>query len=174
MKIVKKEPELYYFMDDGKIPNNKFPLLLYREVFSEKGEKGAKGMEELFANNNWTNSWRNGIYHYHHYHSTAHEVLGIYEGTALLKLGGEEGNEIHVTAGDIIVIPAGVGHKNIRSKNLEVIGAYAGGRDWDVLKGNEGERPKADENIAGVPFPDSDPVWGTEGGLINLWKVQAR
>lgn len=82
------QPEELYFKDDGMIPNSKFPLLIYRNVFTEGDKKGAAWLEKLFASNNWTNSWRNGIFSYHHYHSTSHEALGIYSGNALVHLGG--------------------------------------------------------------------------------------
>ena len=163
------EPEQFFFKDDGKIPNSKYPLLLYRNAFALRDSKGAKWLEEHFASNNWTNSWRNGVYSFHHYHSTSHEVLGVYEGTALLQLGGEQGEKVQVAAGDIIVIPAGVGHKNLGSEGLGIVGAYPDGRDWDVNKGLPGERPKADENIAALPIPGKDPLLGTDGGVPVLW-----
>lgn len=163
------DPAKFYFKDDGKIPNSKFPLLLYRNAFTERNRAGAEWLEKKFATNNWTNSWRNGVYSFHHYHSTSHEVLGIYSGTALLHLGGELGNKIEVHAGDIIVIPAGVGHKNLGSENLGVVGAYPEGRNWDLNRGLEGERPRADQNIAGLPIPSTDPLLGKDGGLISHW-----
>lgn len=164
------EPEKYYFKDDGKIPNNKLPLLLYKNVFSKTGSEGADWLEKRFSENNWTNSWRNGVYDFHHYHSITHEVLGIYSGTALLHLGGEEGEKIEVSAGQVLVIPAGVGHKKIESDNFRVVGAYPDGRDYDMNRGEEGERPKADKNIALVPVPDADPVLGKDEGLPKIWK----
>lgn len=164
-----KQPEKFYFKDDGKIPNSKLPLLLYRNAFSERGEDGAFWLEETFAANNWTNSWRNGIYGFHHYHSTSHEVLGVYSGTALVHLGGEQGEKVDVKAGDIIIIPAGVGHKKLGSDNLGIVGAYPEGRSYDLNKGMAGERPKADENIAALPVPDTDPLLGNNGGLTDLW-----
>jgi uncharacterized protein YjlB len=163
------QPEKHFFKDDGQIPNSKFPLLLYQGAFSQRDRAGALWLEERFAQNNWTNAWRNGIYPYHHYHSTTHEVLGIYAGTALLHLGGEQGKKVEVQAGDIIIIPAGVGHKNLGSKNLGVVGAYPDGRSWDVNRGVPGERPKADENIAALPIPPTDPLMGKEQGLPKMW-----
>lgn len=164
------EMEKLYFQDDGKIPNSKFPLLLYRNAFAERERAGAAWLEQQFATHNWTNSWRNGIYSFHHYHSTSHEVLGIYAGTALLHLGGEEGQKVKVSAGDVIVIPAGVGHKNLESNNLGVVGAYPDGRSWDLLRGLEEERPQADKNIAALPIPATDPFLGKNEGLTQVWQ----
>ncbi len=158
-----------YFKDDGKIPNNKLPLILYRDAYEARGTGGASWLERRFSKNNWTNSWRNGIYSFHHYHSTSHEVLGVYSGTALVHLGGENGEKVEIQAGDIIIIPAGVGHKNLGSKNLGVVGAYPDGRSWDLNRGLPGERPQADRNIATLPIPTADPLLGAKDGIIDIW-----
>src|SRR5260221_270285 len=121
-------PEKLLFKDDGKIPNSKFPLLVYRNAFDARGTDGAAWLEQKFAANNWTNSWRNGIYPFHHYHSTSHEVLGIYSGSVLVHLGGEQGQKVEVRAGDILVILAGVGRKNLDTDGLWVVGAYPDGK----------------------------------------------
>ncbi len=163
------KPQELLFKDDGNIPNSKYPLLLYKNAFCARDDEGAEWLEKHFAGNNWTNSWRNGIYSFHHYHSTSHEVLGVYQGTALLHLGGEQGNKVRVSAGDIIVIPAGVGHKNLESDGLGIVGAYPDGRNWDVNRGLPGERPKTDENIAALPKPATDPFLGKNDGLKKIW-----
>jgi uncharacterized protein YjlB len=163
------QPNIFYFKDDGIIPNSKYPLLVYHKAFTARGSEGAAWLEETFAANNWTNSWRNGIYSFHHYHSISHEVLGIYSGSALVHMGGEKGKQLTIEAGDIIVIPAGVGHKNIHSENLGVVGAYPDGHTWDLLRGEPGDRPQADQNIAAVPLPSRDPLLGKEG-LQKTWK----
>jgi uncharacterized protein YjlB len=165
------QPEAFYFSDDGSIPNSKYPLLVYRNVFSKEGEAGAEWLEKTFASNHWTNSWRNGVYSFHHYHSISHEVLGIYSGSALLHLGGEHGKKVDVHAGDIIVIPAGVGHKNLGDEgNFGVVGAYPDGRNYDLKKGAPEDRPQVLENIAAVPFPSNDPLYGKDRGLRLLWQ----
>lgn len=164
------EARHYQFEDDGRIPNSVFPLVVYKGAF-EPVEALADVMEEAFAKNNWTNAWRNGVYPYHHYHSTSHEVLGVYKGSAQLQLGGDNGKAVEVQAGDVMVIPAGTGHKKIAaSDDFAVIGAYPDGREYDLLTGEEGERPRADERIAQVPFPENDPVHGNKGGILELWK----
>ncbi len=163
-------PDRYYFKDDGKIPNNKLPLILYKHAFDSGGSEGASWLEQRFAKNNWTNSWRNGIYAFHHYHSTSHEVLGIYSGSARLHLGGEAGEILQVAAGDVIIIPAGVGHKNLGSQGLGVVGAYPDGRSWDLNRGLPGERPQADKNIVTLPIPDNDPLLGPDNGIKKIWR----
>lgn len=164
-------PETYRFADDGTIPNSRYPLLLYRNVFSARGTAGATWLERRFADNNWTNAWRNGIFSYTHYHSLSHEVLGIYSGSAQVQLGGEQGKTVHLQAGDVVVIPAGVGHKNLgASADFGVVGAYPDGRTFDVLRGQPGDRPKANQTIAALPLPGTDPLLGASGGVRQLWK----
>jgi uncharacterized protein YjlB len=164
------QPRTIFFKDDGVIPNSKYPVLLYHRVRDLNARDPASQVQEHFASYDWTNSWVNGIYTFHHYHSTSHEVLGIYRGSASVRLGGEKGQTFTVQAGDVLVIPAGVGHKNLgSSEDFGVIGAYPGGRQWDLLTGQPGERPKADENIAALPIPETDPVYGPIGPLGKLW-----
>jgi len=157
------------FKDDGKIPNSSLPLLIYKNVFSEE-KADADFIKKHFEDRNWSNSWKNGVYDYHHYHSSTHEVIGVYSGFATIQFGGENGDKISIEEGDAVAIPAGVGHKLIEaSDDFGVVGAYPGGMDYDIMKGEDGERPKADDNIKNVPIPESDPVYGKVEGLLSLW-----
>jgi uncharacterized protein YjlB len=157
--------------DDGTYPNNeRLPLLVYQGVLNLSEDNPAGSIEDLFAANGWGSSWRNGIYGYHHYHSTAHEVLGVYSGSARVQFGGEHGVTLSVSPGDVVIIPAGVAHKNLgASQNFRVVGAYPRGQSWDMNYGNADERPRADQNIARVPLPGSDPVYGADGPLFDHW-----
>jgi uncharacterized protein YjlB len=164
------QPGRILFEDDGSIPNSRYAVLVYRGAIDLDDRDPASSMEKRFASNHWTDSWRNGIYPFHHYHSTSHEVLGIYRGSATVRLGGEHGQDFFVEAGDVIVIPAGVGHKNLgASEHFGVVGAYPSGRRWDVLRGRPGERPQADQNIAVIPTPTEDPLYGSDGPLKKIW-----
>ncbi len=164
------EPVSIVFQDDGLIPNSRLAVLLYRAAIQLDNQDPASSLEQRFAANHWTNSWRNGIYSFHHYHSMSHEVLGIYEGSAKVRLGGEQGQDFVIKAGDVIVIPAGVGHRNMGASHpFGVVGAYPEGRGYDLLRGRAGERPQADENIAAVPTPNEDPIFGLEGPLKRIW-----
>jgi uncharacterized protein YjlB len=157
--------------DDGIFPNSRFPLIVYPGVMSLPVRDPASGFESLFESNRWGGSWRNGVYGFHHYHSAAHEVLGCYGGHARIQLGGENGIIVEVNRGDVVVIPAGVAHKNLASsRDFGIVGAYPFGQAPDMNYGKPGERPRADQNIAEVPLPEADPVYGAEGPLGSLWK----
>ena len=162
-------PETIYLEDDGIIPNSVLPLLVYTRAFAMDVTAGQ--VELRFAENDWSNSWRNGIFPYHHYHSISHEVLGCYNGSAIVQMGGESGTVLKIGKGDVLVIPAGVGHKLIQEfDDFHVVGAYPGGANYDVLKAEKANRPKADANIAKIPIPGKDPVTGARGGLNVLWR----
>jgi len=165
------QPTQLNFKGDGIFPNSALPLLFYPRAITPDGKESASIFEEYFAENDWTNSWRDGIYSFAHYHSTSHEVLGISSGSANLRLGGDHGKTVEVNAGDVIVIPAGVAHQNISAgDDFGVVGAYPGGRSWDLLRGLPGERPEADHNIEAVPMPENDPIYGSDGPLRQIWK----
>lgn len=156
--------------DDGVFPNNELPLLLYQNAVRLPPRDPASAFEQLFTAHAWGKSWRNGIYSYHHYHSTAHEVLGVFSGTATVQLGGDGGITQQLRAGDVVLIPAGVAHKNLgASDDFGVVGAYPAGQNWDMNYGKPGERPRADDNIARVPLPNVDPVYGANGPLTEHW-----
>jgi len=163
--------QTHYLKDDGTIPNNPLPMLVYPAAVNISGTDPAAAFEELFAKNRWTGgSWRNGIYPFPHYHSTAHEVLGMASGTAKVRLGGENGVVLNMQAGDVVLLPAGVGHQNLgASADLLVVGAYPPDQDWDLCRGADGERPHVLDNIQNVPLPPSDPVCGNEGGTNEYW-----
>ncbi len=163
--------DTYVFNDNGLIPNNSLPLIVRQGAIRPSNPDPAKAFENTFQKNGWTNSWRNGIHPYHHYHSTAHEVLGIASGSATVRFGGEDGELVGLTAGDVVVIPAGVGHALINSNgDLLVVGAYADGRDWDEIRDDPHAIAAARQRIAQVPLPDADPVDGPDGPLVKLWR----
>ena len=89
------QPETYRFADDGCFPNSRLPLLVYRNVFAYD----PADMTREFADNGWSNAWRDGIFTYHHFHSIAHEVLGIARGSVRVMLGGASGQTVAVRAG---------------------------------------------------------------------------
>ena len=158
--------------DDGVFPNNALlPLLAYRGAVDLPARDAAAGFETLFTANLWPSAWRNGVYGFHHYHSTAHEVLGVYSGSATVQLGGDKGITLTIARGDVLVIPAGVAHRNLGSSDdFRVVGGYPTGQHWDTCYGKPHERPGADHRIRAVYLPQCDPVYGTSGPLVERWK----
>ena len=163
------EPEILELGPGTRVPNNVLPVLVYRGV----GPHDGSAMLKLFGRNKWSNGWRNGIYSFHHFHSTSHEVLGIARGEVTVRLGGETGRDMALQAGDVAVLPAGTGHKRLSAAgDLEVVGAYPEGCDWDLIRADDVDDAllqKAIASITGLSCPRSDPVFGEAGTLIGLW-----
>jgi uncharacterized protein YjlB len=164
--------ETHRFEDDGGIPNSPLPVVVYHEV---EAAHQAGSCEALFAHNGWLGAWRDGIFSFHHFHSTAHEVLGIVAGEATVVLGGPGGGRFEVRPGDVLVLPAGTGHSNAGSSgDLLVIGAYPDGMEWDIRRGDPAEHDEVLANISAVLLPSADPVHGPEGPLRELWQPPSR
>ncbi len=160
------EPEAFYCQDDGRFPNSRLPALVYRHALPPD----RRAMAEAFAANGWSNAWLDGIFTYHHFHSITHEVLGIASGAVRVMLGGSGGRTVAMEAGDVVVIPAGVAHRNVgQSVDLAVVGAYPGGADTDTRRGDAAEYQAAKRAAAAVSPGVSDPVTGGEGALASMW-----
>ncbi|MBV9569076.1 MAG: hypothetical protein JO172_13155 [Hyphomicrobiales bacterium] len=170
----KGQVETASFKDDGRVPNSPLPVIIHRGAIEPDAEDPARAFERKFAEHDWRGSWRWNIFTFHHYHSTSHEVLGIAVGHAILRLGGRKGRDFKVAAGDVIVLPAGTGHKRIdASKGFLVVGAYPQGRDRDLIKPyatSAAVHDAALSRIASVPLPKTDPVQGKDGVLPRLWR----
>jgi uncharacterized protein YjlB len=79
---------------------------------------------------------------------------------------------VSVRAGDVIVIPAGVGHCNKgESAGFLVVGAYPGGGKYDIKRGDPAEYQDAVRAVTSVAIPEKDPVSGGGGPLARLWKT---
>ena len=171
MKDQNIEVEEYYFEDDGRIPNNAgLPLLVYPRTLAEE-ERDPSSCKERLSRNGWGGAWVDGVFSYHHYHSNAHEVLAVVSGFAGLTFGGPGGVTVDVAAGDVVVIPAGVGHcKAYSHGGFQVIGAYPKGQEgYDLKTGEPNERPQVLENIRQTPLPQSDPLFGGKDPLPGRW-----
>lgn len=166
------QPQTFVFQPGNLIPNHpRWPLLLYRGVLQDKeaSRVDAKKAEALLSENGWVGLWRNGIYPYHHYHTTSHEVLVVTYGEAHVTFGGPQGETVALHTGDVAVLPAGTGHCCLSARrDFEVVGAYPTGQEaWDLERNAPSEA--ALRRIAELPRPSADPVYGVEGPLLRLW-----
>jgi uncharacterized protein YjlB len=160
-------------------PSLLLPVLLYRGAFGAPrlaghhaaGETAARTIEKTFALHRWSWGWRDGIYDYHHYHSTAHEVLGCFSGRATVQLGGPHGPHVVLATGDVLVLPAGAAHKRVTaSSDFRVVGAYERGRSYDMQLGDPDARRSSEQRMREVPAPEFDPVYGDGGPLLRAWR----
>ncbi|MEO8404258.1 MAG: cupin domain-containing protein [Chitinophagaceae bacterium] len=165
------QPKEYFLKDTGAFPNNKLPVLYYEQVLDIPTLFPAHSIKKLFTEHDWTNNWESGIYTYNHYHSNTHEAMGVIKGRTVLLLGGENGVRITLKKGDLLVIPAGVAHRNEgKEKDVICIGGYPEGKEYDMNYGKPEERPVVDKNIANTPLPLTGPLAGKEDALISIWK----
>ncbi|MGI9336871.1 MAG: cupin domain-containing protein [Gammaproteobacteria bacterium] len=152
------------------IPNNpRCALIAYRAAAAPAGSDPASVFESLFASNGWGGGWRNGIFSFHHFHSTAHEVLGVYSGSARVQFGGEGGLTLDIETGDVVIVPAGVGHKQLSASKLGIVGAYPRGQSADLCRPDARALAQRTHQVASVRCPDRDPVCGANGPLRQLW-----
>ena len=161
------------FDDDGETPNNSnLPMVVYRKAIALDGERDpAVPFERAFARHGWGDGWRNGIHSFRHFHTGAHEALGIARGRATVEFGGAKGQTLTVEAGDVVVLPAGTGHRRISSSSdLLVVGAYPRGSRVDQNRPGDIDHAQAIAAIASVAVPPMDPVYGATGPLKELWK----
>lgn len=153
-------------------PNSKLPVVVYKKVTSsDDAMEVADFIQGKFYDNGWRNSWRNGLYDFHHYHSNTHEALGIYQGWVEVQLGGLNGDVVKLEQGDVAIIPAGVAHKNVnQSSDFSVLGAYPNSRFPNMRYGKPGEVSSAVKEVENVPLPTTDPFYGADGKLLDFWK----
>src|SRR3954452_8919682 len=151
-----------------RIPNHpSFPVLIYHEV--EAASEGPDAARAGFAAHDWGGSWVDRVFEFHPFPSTSHEALAVVAGAATLELGGPQGEAFDVVAGDVLVLPAGTGHRRATARaGFPVVGAYpAGQEDYDLLRGESAEEVEAARaRIAALPAPPDDPVGG-EG--VGRW-----
>lgn len=162
------EPEALILGANGRIPNSDLPVLIYRSAL--EGDDLEADFKKLFHQNHWGGTWALGIYGYHHFHSNAREALGVAAGSATLVLGGEGSAPVVVEKGDVLLLPAGTGHRRIKdSWDFWVVGAYPRGQEnYDEFT-DQAMCTNCAFRLRAVPLPKADPLYGRTGPLIQLW-----
>ena len=166
------EVETFSLASDGDIPNNPLPLVVYRRALAPE-LRTPSGCQALFARNQWGGNWVDGIFDYWHFHVTGHEALGCVAGSAEVGFGGDSGIAVTFRAGDVVAIPAGVGHKRLSEKRdgFTVVGGYPPGQSGAITRPGDLPLAEARRAIAALALPRADPVAGTQGKLMAAWNV---
>jgi uncharacterized protein YjlB len=170
--IRRRKPNAVMFDDDGIIPNNpRLPLIVYRGAVDLDHEGFDPGtiVDAVFESNDWGRSWRDTIYDFVHYHSQIHEAMGVARGSAVVEFGGVKGRRLQLKPGDVVILPAGTGHRLIEaSRDFLVVGAYPAEGSYDECTDTR-ERAEASKRTAKTRKPKADPVYGRGGPLKALW-----
>ncbi|WP_017348364.1 cupin domain-containing protein [Pantoea sp. A4] len=161
--------QLLHLERNSWVPNNAhLPVILYKQALAPAADRTGVA-EAQFEHHQWPPQWVASIFDYHHYHSTAHEVLGCVSGKADVMLGGPGGHVVTLSAGDVVLLPTGTGHCNQGSSDdFLVVGAYPPQQNWDICR--EAPTQAMIDRMAHLPFPASDPVTGAQGPLISQWQ----
>ena len=100
-------------------------------------------------------------------------MLGIARGRAKVEFGGARGEAVELQAGDVAILPAGIGHRRLScSPDLLVVGAYPANCAFDQARPAKMSHDKAVADIARTPLPRQDPMFGSDGPLKQLWKLE--
>ena len=154
----------------GGVPNNRLPVVIYHRVIPPNVVDNADYLEHLFRSNGWPPQWRYPVYTFTHFHSNTHEALGVFAGTARLQLGGENGKIIEVKVGDVLLLPAGIGHKQISAdEEFMLVGAYPPEMKADLCHDEPAQLAARTKAVIAVPLPDTDPVTGHSEGSMLVW-----
>lgn len=162
-----KMPRRVHCGKANDVPNSPLPVLVFRRVLPASQSLKAETFRKAFRENGWVGIWTDTIDDYTHFHSNAHEVLGIAQGKVTLRIGGETGRLLRLEAGDMLVLPAGVGHRRVsHDERLSVVGAYPRGQAHFDMK-REGQR------VPRVALPKSDPFEGENGAVPRIWREES-
>lgn len=110
------EPEQHFIAPTPYVPNSRFPVLVYRNVF--QGLTPESMLQHIEAND-WLKGGQWKTYKIAHFHSTTHECYAVLKGKTTYSLGkspidtdfNEDGTEngikLQVGHGDVFVLPVG-------------------------------------------------------------------
>ena len=163
------------FADDGTdSEQSELPLVLYRGGIDLAGSPDPELLiEKTFAANGWGDMWRNGIFPYVHDHSMIHEAMAIARGRAKVRFGGDNGEEIDIAPGDVVILPAGTGHQPCQAQPRTSWSSAPIRRAANIISAAAARpsTPRRSPRSRKVPLPATDPVFGPKGPLIALWRA---
>jgi len=163
----------YQIPRHGLIPNTSIqhkPLLIYHNAFVPDNLTPDAVDAHLVSIGIFSAQWQYTMYAQDHFHSTTHELLVVFKGSAQVCFGGEDNPdrvEVEVKMGDAMLLPAGVAHRLLEGRDgFEMVGSYPRGATWDMCYGRKGE--DVDEKIAKLRWFKKDPLYGEEGPALDV------
>ncbi|THH30869.1 hypothetical protein EUX98_g3334 [Antrodiella citrinella] len=165
----------YQIPRHGRIPNTSIqhkPLLVYHSAFVPDTHLTAVAVEAHIASVGlYSAQWQYTMYAKNHFHSTTHELLVVFRGSARVCFGGEDNPgrvELDVSKGDAMLVPAGVAHRLLEQgeDGFEMVGSYPVGATWDLCYGTEGRNVEA--HIAALGWLNKDPLYGDDGPALHV------
>ena len=156
------------FPRGDQVPNNdQYPAVMARNALGVG--QGDAAVKALLRSNGWGGAWTWQVFPFHHFHPDAFEALAVAQGSATLMLGGPQGEEIDVEAGDVVILPPGFGHRQMEARDgFQICGAYPPGQEnYTVVRAEEGYDEAMLKEIASAPEPATDPIWGGNGPLLR-------
>ncbi|KAM0326599.1 hypothetical protein ACHAQA_006468 [Verticillium albo-atrum] len=186
------QPEQYHIKPTAHCPNNVLPVLVYRNVLPLPYNEATAS--EVLEAHGWEKRGTFGTIIIKHFHPNTHECYGIFQGSSELIFGAGRADDAaagvtcRVSAGDVVVVPAGVAHASVptvgRPKvkwdldedelHYQYVGVYPReGPIWKVEYGKEeiGKDDPLFDEIAQVAVPVDDPISGPNGPLCQIWKA---
>ena len=164
-----------FLKENEPYPNNPLPVLYYENMLENALHEDytADDVIAFFVRNGYDNGWANGILAEHHFHSTTHEALACTKGEVTVQLGGPNAAFYTLRKGDVILLPAGTGHKKLNaSENFEIVGAYPkNGSEYDMQYGHASDYDSILATVADVPKPLTDPVTNSPKDIEEYWNV---
>jgi uncharacterized protein YjlB len=169
MPMLMTEATTYLFEPDGGIPNSSLPLAFWRARLPREDRAGAQATA-LFRRNGWQGTWVYTVFPYWHFHTRGHEALACVSGRARIGFGGDHGVKVDVEAGDVCVIPAGVGHRRYdSSSDFQMAGGYPPGQEGNIVRPGDLDDATIAREIADVALPETDPISGRSDGVVATW-----
>ncbi|KAL9631123.1 MAG: hypothetical protein Q9164_006062 [Protoblastenia rupestris] len=168
IKVSSHQIPAFENMPNTSIQNK--PLLIYHGAF--RSNTSATIIERHLSDIGVVEAeWRYSMYTFSHFHSTSHEVLCVYSGSAKLCFGGEDNPqrvEVVVGKGDVMIVPAGVAHRLLEDHDggFSMVGCYPKGKRWDMCYGRDGEEGN-EKRIAILEWFERDPIYGREGPVLQ-------
>lgn len=163
--------EQHRFAPDGGIPNSRLPLLFAPDALPKEFRSPAEA-RRLLERNGWTGTWTYTVFPFWHFHTQGHEALACVVGQALIGFGGEGGIKVRMTAGDVCLVPAGVGHKRLEgSGDFLVAGGYPPGQRGDIARPGGTTDAAVAVALDKLALPETDPITGDAGEMIAAWRA---